>query len=214
VRVDIWSDVVCPWCYLGKRRLEKALASFEHADELEIHWRAFELDPGAAPVRGGDPVEGLARKYRMTRDQAQAAHDRLTGLAAAEGLEYHLDRTRGGNTFDAHRLIQLASDQGRGGVMKERLCAAYFSEGRAIGDHDVLQELAVEVGLDAEEARLVLAGDAWAARVRADEAEAVERQITGVPYFLLDGRFAVPGAQDAETMLTVLRRAWERGQAA
>lgn len=214
MRIDVWSDVVCPWCYIGKRRLERALGDFEHADQVEVHWRSFELDPNAPSVRQGDPAQRLARKYGMSVEQARAANDRLTRLAAAEGLEYQLDTAQSGNSFDAHRLIHLAGSRGIQGQVKERLLAAYFTEGKAIGDPRVLEAEAEAAGLDRAEVRQVLAGDGFAEEVRADEAEAAEREITGVPFFLLGGRFGIPGAQEAETMLLALRRAWTRIESA
>jgi len=209
MKVEIWSDVVCPWCYVGKRNLEAALADFPHADQVEIEWRSFELDP-TTPARVELSMdEVLSRKYGMTTDQAVEANRKMTELAASVGLEYHLDRVRIGNTFDAHRLIHLAADEGRGGAMKERLLAAYFTEGRTISDHDTLVELAGEVGLDTVRAAEVLSGDEYAADVRADEARAVELGSTGVPFFVLDGRFAVPGAQPPDVLLRLLNRVWD-----
>ncbi len=212
MRVDIWSDVVCPWCYLGKRRFETALGAFEHASEVEIRWRAFELDPHAPSVRDGDQAARLASKYGLSVEQARAAQDRLTALAAAEGLHYRLNRTRPGNTFDAHRLIHLAGDRGCQDEVKERLLAAYLCEGQAIGDTAVLLAEATASGLDSAEVTELLEGDAYAREVRADEMEAREREITGVPFFLIDGTFGIPGAQDEDTMLMILRRAWARRQ--
>jgi predicted DsbA family dithiol-disulfide isomerase len=210
MRIDIWSDVVCPWCYLGKRRLERALSEFEHVDEVEVRWRSFELDPNAPPVREGDPAARLARKYGISVDQARAASQRLTTLAAAEGLAYRLEALRPGNSFNAHRLIHLAGERGLQDQVKERLLAAYFCEGQAIGDADVLLSQATAAGLDGAEVKEVLEGDAYADAVRADEAEAVGREITGVPFFLVGGRFAIPGAQEPDTILAILRRAWAK----
>ena len=208
MRIDIWSDVVCPWCYIGKRRLERALAEFEHADSVAIHWRSFELDPNAPAVREGDPAARLARKYGLSLEQARAANERLTALAADEGLAYRLDATRPGNSFDAHRLLHLAGNHGLQDTLKERLLAGYFCEGQAIGDHAVLRALAVSAGLDGDEVDDVLGSEAYAAEVRADEAAAADREITGVPFFLIDGRFGIPGAQEPTTILATLRRAW------
>jgi predicted DsbA family dithiol-disulfide isomerase len=210
VRIDIWSDVVCPWCYIGKRRLERALSDFEHADEVEIHWRSFELDPRAPAVREGDPAARLARKYGISMDQARAANQQLTALAAAEGVDYELEAVRPGNSFNAHRLIHLAGERGLQDQVKERFFAAYFCEGQAIGDADVLLSQATAAGLDGAEVKEVLDGDAYADAVRADEAEAAGREITGVPFFLVGGRFAIPGAQEADTILAILRRAWAK----
>jgi predicted DsbA family dithiol-disulfide isomerase len=214
VRIDIWSDVVCPWCYIGKRRLERALADFEHRDEVDVHWRSFELDPHAPAVREGDPASRLARKYGISVDEAAAAGQRLTALAAVEGLEYRLSAARAGNSFDAHRLLHLAGDRGVQDRLKERLLAAYLCEGQAIGDRTVLLDQAAAVGLDAAEVREVLEGDAYAEEVRADEVEAAEREINGVPFFLVGGRFGIPGAQEVDTIAAILRRAWLKLEAA
>ena len=159
MKIEIWSDVVCPWCYVGKRNLEAALAAFPHADRVTIEWRSFELDP-TTPVRVELSMdEVLERKYGMSPDQAVAANRQMTELAATVGLEYHLDRVQIGNTFDAHRLIHLADAEGRGGAMKERLLAAYFTEGRSVSDHATLAELAQDVGLDPALVAEVLDGD-------------------------------------------------------
>jgi predicted DsbA family dithiol-disulfide isomerase len=208
VKVEIWSDVVCPWCYIGKRRFERALAAFPHRDEVEVRWRSFELDPSAAAAAEGDPVERLARKYGMTREAALAAQARVAGIAAEEGLDYHLEATRPGNTADAHRLLHLAAERGVQDAVKERLMAAYFTERLAVGDRETLLALVAEVGLDAAEAREALAGDAFAADVAADEREAAALGITGVPFFVLDRRYGVSGAQPAELLGQALERAW------
>ena len=206
--VEIWSDVVCPWCYVGKRQFEEALGRFGHADEVTVSWRSFELDPSSPPEVGMSMDRILERKYGMTADQAQAANQQMTALAAGVGLEYHLDRVRAGNTFDAHRLIHLAATHGLGGAMKERLLAAYFTEGRSVGDHATLIELATEVGLDPVEATEMLAGEAFAADVRADEARGSALGATGVPFFVIDETYGVAGAQGADALLGALERAW------
>jgi predicted DsbA family dithiol-disulfide isomerase len=212
MQVDIFSDVVCPWCAIGKRRFEAALGRFEHADEIEVVWRAFELDPNAPARREGDYADRLARKYGMSREHAVAAHENLTATAAAEGLDFHFDRAQPGNTFDAHRLLHYARETGPGlqDALKERLLLAYFTEGEAIGDPETLVRLAAEVGLDRQQCAEILASDRYAAAVRADEREAHELEVTGVPFFVVDGKFGIPGAQDAETILGVLRRAWAK----
>jgi len=209
VRVEIWSDVVCPWCYIGKRRFERALAAFEHRDEVEVRWRSFELDPHA-PREGGDeePAARLARKYGMTVEEARAAQDRVTGLAAEEGLAYRLDAARPANTFDAHRLLHLAADRGVQGAVKEGLMAAHFTAARPIGDPETLVAVAAEAGLDEAAAREVLAGDAYAEDVAADERDAAELGISGVPFFVLDRRYGISGAQPAELIHQALTRAW------
>jgi predicted DsbA family dithiol-disulfide isomerase len=202
VKVEIWSDVVCPWCYIGKRRFESALARFDRP--VEVEWKSFELDPDA-PIRRGSTAEHLARKYGLTLDQVAAMHERMTALAAAEGLEYHLDETQGGNTFDAHRLLQYGKSRGIGGETKERLLRAYFTEREPIGEREVLVRLGEELGL--EDAGEVLESDAFAREVRADEHEARLFGINAVPFFVIDRYYAVEGAQPAEVILGALTRA-------
>src|SRR5436190_7899990 len=166
MKVEIWSDVVCPWCYIGKRRFESALERFDQ--EVEVAWRSFELDPNA-PAHRGPTLEHLARKYGTTEEQAARMHERMTALAAAEGLEFHLDETQGGNTFDAHRLIHLAKERGLQDAMKERLMQAYFTESEPVGERAVLARLGEEVGL--ADAADVLESDAFGDAVRRDEHE-------------------------------------------
>jgi predicted DsbA family dithiol-disulfide isomerase len=210
VQVEIWSDVVCPWCYIGKRRFEKALARFEHADEVEVHWRSFELDPRAPARREGDSAEHLAAKYGMPVEVARQRLAEMDRLAAEEGLDYELAETTGGNTFDAHRLIHLGEEHGVGDAVKEALLHAYFVERVPVSDADVLRRVGVGAGLDPGEVDELLGGSRFADAVRADEAEATELGATGVPFFVIDRAFGVPGAQDDETFLAILRRAWER----
>jgi predicted DsbA family dithiol-disulfide isomerase len=213
LKVEIWSDVVCPWCYIGKRRFESALERFEHRDEIEVEFHSFELNPQAEADEGTGLDERLARKYGMDIERARALNARVAEAAAGEGLQFRLDIARPGNTFDAHRLIHLAAAEGRQGAMqnamKERLLAAYFTEGRVIGDRDTLLELAAEAGVVPERARKVLESDDYAAEVRADEREAGELGITGVPFFVINRRYGVSGAQPADLMLQALGQAWE-----
>jgi predicted DsbA family dithiol-disulfide isomerase len=211
--VEIWSDVVCPWCFIGKRRFEQALASFGHP--VEITWRSYELNPNAPPVRDGSSADRIARKYGMSVEDAAAQYQRITDIAATVGLEYHLDRTRWGRSFDAHRLLHLAHERDVQDAVKERFLAAYLQEGVASGLPEELAPVAVSAGLDAAEVDAVLGGDAYGDAVRADEERALELGITGVPFFVVDGRFAISGAQDPETMLQILERAWtKRAEAA
>jgi len=214
VKIEIWSDVVCPWCYVGKRNLEAALAAFPHADRVTVEWRSFELDPTTPRRVELSMDEVLERKYGMSPDQATAANRQMTELAATVGLEYHLDQVQIGNTFDAHRLIHLAAHEGLGGAMKERLLHAYFTEGRAISDPATLAELAEEVGLDPERVAQVLESDQYADDVRADEQRAVDLGSTGVPFFVLDGRFGIPGAQPPDVLLRMLHRVWDSSEEA
>lgn len=210
MRVEIWSDVVCPWCYVGKRNFESALAEFEHRDDVEVVWRSFELDPSAPTEREGDYVTHLARKYGMGRDQAQNMIDSMTGKGASVGLVLDFGTARPGNTFDAHRLIHFAAEKGVQGALKERLLRATFSEGEPIGDRTALARLAEEVGLVFDEAAAVLESDAYAGDVRADEELAMELGISAVPFFVIDRKFGIPGAQPPDVILQALQRAWEK----
>jgi predicted DsbA family dithiol-disulfide isomerase len=207
MHVEIWSDIACPWCYVGKRRFEAALAAFEHRDEVRVRWRSFELDPGAPPAREHTATEHLAAKYGMSVEQAEASHAQMTELAAREGLEYHFDTARGGNSFDAHRLIHLAAAHGKQDEAKERLMRAYFTEGVPIGDREALVALAADIGLDPDDARAALDGDAYADAVREDELLAQRIGIQGVPFFVLDRRLGVSGAQPAEVLVRALEQA-------
>lgn len=208
MKVEIWSDVVCPWCAIGKRRFESALARFAHRDEVELRWRSFELDPGAPREREGDLAEHLAQKYGMSTDKAREMEQHMSAMAAGEGWEFHLEHARNGNSFDAHRLIHLAADRGIQDTVKERLLAAYLTDGERIGDPETLVRLAAEAGLDAGEARAVLDSDRYAAEVRADERQAQAFGISGVPFFVIDRKYGVNGAQPAEALLEVLETAW------
>ncbi len=205
--VEIWSDVVCPWCYLGKRRLESALGRFEHRDDVELVWRSFELDPAAPRRREGTAADHLARKYGMSAEQVAASWARLTSLAEAEGLVYHLDRTQGGSSFDAHRLIHLGAELGLQDEVNERLLHAYFTEGEPIGAPQALARLGIEAGLPAGDVAEVLATDRFAAEVREDERRARLYGIDGVPFFAIDERYGVSGAQSSEVLLEALSAA-------
>jgi len=208
MQVEIWSDVACPWCYVGKRRFERALAEFEHAEEVSVLWRSFELDPGAAPEIPGGSTELLARKYGMSLERAQEMNAQLTGVAAAEGLDYRLTEQRLGSTFDAHRLIHLARERGLQDAMKERLLRARLVEAQLVSDPDVLVRCASEVGLDEREAREVLDGERYLDEVRADERTAQELGISGVPMFVVDRRLGASGAQPPELLLELLRQGY------
>ncbi len=209
MHVEIWSDIACPWCYVGKRRFETALAGFAHADQVQVTWRSFELDPSAPAEREQSGAEHLAAKYGMSVEQAAAMNAQMTETAAGEGLAFHFDRQRGGNTFDAHRLVHLAAEHGLQDAMKERLMRAYFGEGELMSDHEALARLAAEVGLPADAVAALLAGDRFAAEVREDERTAAGFGIGGVPFFVVDRAFGASGAQPPEVLGELLRRAWE-----
>jgi predicted DsbA family dithiol-disulfide isomerase len=209
MRVEIWSDVVCPWCYVGKRRFEQALASFPHRDEVEVVWRSFELDVHAPAERTEGQAAHLAAKYGVSPERAQEMLDAMTATAAADGLDFRFEAMRGGSTFDAHRLLHLAAERGVQDEVKERLLRATFTEGEPIADHDTLVRLVADAGVDADEARQVLASDRYAADVRADEQEAQRFGISGVPFFVVDRTYGVSGAQPAEVLRQVLDKAWQ-----
>jgi predicted DsbA family dithiol-disulfide isomerase len=205
--VEVWSDLVCPWCYLGKRRLESALDRFEHADRVDLVWRSFELEPDA-PREAESRRALLVSRYGMTAEQAAERDAQMTALAAEEGLEYRPDLAQLGNTFDAHRVLHAARAAGLQGQANERLLRGYFSEGRKLTDADTLVELAADAGLDPETTRTALADGSFAEDVREDEREAAAIGITGVPFFVLNRRYAVSGAQPSDLLLQALERTW------
>ena len=208
MNVEIWSDVVCPWCYIGKRRFEAALAEFAHRDQVEIVWRSYQLDP-TTPRASNEPVgEALAKKYGVSKQQAQAMNDRVSMLAAQEGLEYRMENARLSNTFDAHRVIHLAAKHGLQGIAKERLLQAYFTEGEAVGETETLVKLAAEIGLDADEVRAALASDTYADEVKEDIRRARMFGVQGVPFFVFDEKYGVSGAQPTELFGEVLEQVW------
>jgi predicted DsbA family dithiol-disulfide isomerase len=213
MHVDIWSDVVCPWCYLGKRRFEKALGAFAHADEVEVVYRAFELDPTAPKGATTLTVDRLASKYGMSGKQAQDAQRQMEQRAAADGLTFRMESLRSGNTKDAHRLLLFARARGLQVELQERLHRAYFTEQGSIFDHPSLTELAVEVGLDRDEAAAVLASDRFESEVDTEEAMANSLGVTGVPFFVIDRKYGISGAQSAETIGQVLEKVWDEAHA-
>ncbi len=208
LRVEIWSDLACPWCYIGMRRFVNALANFEHRDEVEVTWRSFELDPGAPAAPEGDRVERLARKYGTTREMAEERQRQIAELAAADGLEMRFELVRDGNTFDAHRLLHLAAAHGRQDAVTQRLFRARFAEGVLLSEHDELERLATEAGLPAGEVSELLAGDRFADAVRADERTASELGITAVPFYVVDRAMGASGAQPPQVFAQLLERGW------
>ncbi len=208
MNVEIWSDVVCPFCYIGKRKFEGALAQFNHRDDVEITWHSYQLMPDAPLHAEGNIHDVLAAKFGGDRARARAMNDHVTNEAAAVGLRYDFDRAQPTNTFDAHRFSHLAAAHGLQDAAEEHLFAAYFTEGRHIGEPDTLREIASEIGLAPEAVTTMLASDAYAAEVNADIAEAREIGITGVPFFVIDRQYGVSGAQPTETFLQVLQQVW------
>jgi predicted DsbA family dithiol-disulfide isomerase len=214
MKVEIWSDVVCPWCHIGKRRFEEALSRFGHREDVEVVWKSFELDQGAESAPSGhqpdasDYARRLAAKYGTSVQDAQGMVDSMTTAAADEGLDFQFGTAVRANTFEAHQVIHLAAERGIQDQVKERLLTAYFSEGEAVGDRETLVRLASDAGLEAGEVRAALEEQRYAAAVRADEEEATALGIRGVPFFVVDRRYGVSGAQPAEQLLAVLERAW------
>jgi len=214
MQVEIWADVVCPWCYLGKRRFEQALDRFPHRDEVEVIYRSFELDPAAPPGVTRPTVDVLASKYGLGPEQARDAQRQMEQRAAQDGLTFRMEGLRSGNTRDAHRLLQLAGARGRQAELAERLYRAYFTDQTSVFDHSSLAGLAAEAGLDPDEVRAVLAGDEYGPAVDADEQTARSFGISGVPFFVINRRYGISGAQPAQTIEQVLERVWAETEAA
>ncbi|HEX2742938.1 MAG TPA: DsbA family oxidoreductase [Streptosporangiaceae bacterium] len=205
MKIEIWSDVVCPWCYIGKRRLEHALGEFEHADEVEIAWRSFQLNPDTPAGTAVPTSEYLVQRFGP---QASQMTGRVAALGRDEGLNLDFDAALTVNTLDAHRLLRLAADLGVGDAAKERLLRAHFTEGADLSDPETLVRLAAEAGVDSDRARAVLAGTEYADAVRADIELAQAFGATGVPFFVIDRKYGISGAQPAETFLQALRTAY------
>jgi predicted DsbA family dithiol-disulfide isomerase len=209
MRVDIWSDVICPWCYVGKARFEHALSSFAHRDEVDVVYHSFELDPSYPKDQHETTFAMLTRKYGMSEGDARAAESRVAGLAAAEGLGFQPERPVG-NTFDLHRVLHLGLAKGVQGELLNAVNEAYFGQGRQVFDRDVITEIAAGAGLDGAAAGDVIDGDAYAEEVRRDELQARELGVSGVPFFVFDMALGVSGAQPAEMFASALQQAWDR----
>ncbi|MCI0573357.1 MAG: DsbA family oxidoreductase [Myxococcaceae bacterium] len=208
MRINVWTDVVCPWCYVGKRRFERALAEFPHREQVQVVHHSFQLDPSMPRGKAVEQLGVLKSKYGLSEAQASAMMTNMERTAAAEGLEYHLAGGLVGNTSDAHRLLHLAKERGIQDAVVERFYRAHFTEQRSLFDHESLVQLADEAGLDADEARRVLKDDTYAGAVTADAREAQKLGATGVPFFVIDNRYGVAGAQPTEVFASVLARAW------
>lgn len=209
MRIDVWSDLVCPFCHIGRRRLELALGQFEHGDEVEVTWHSYQLDRSAPPVIEGSNVDRIAAKYGRDREEMVAQHEAMAAEAAEVGLDFQWEKVVGGNSFDAHRVLHLARARGLETPVTERIMRGWYSEGAAIGDPDTLVGLAVEGGLDEVDVREMLGSDAYGYDVRADEATANQIGVTAVPTFVLDQKFAVTGAQPVDGLLRALELTWE-----
>lgn len=214
VKIDIWSDIVCPFCYIGKRHMELALEGFEHRDDVEIVWHSFELDPTIEREATGTLVEKIASKYGISREQSEQSQRDVEARAAEVGLVFNWRGAKYGNTFDAHRLIHLAAAHGLATEAETRLMRAYFVEGVQIGDRTELQRLGEEIGLSADDVRTVLNSNDYEDAVHSDEAAAQQLGIGGVPFFVLDNKYGISGAQPVELFSQALEQAWnERGAA-
>jgi predicted DsbA family dithiol-disulfide isomerase len=209
MRVDIWSDVICPWCYVGKARFEKALEGFAHRDEVEVVYHSFELDPSSPRGQRESNLAMLSKKFGKSPAEALAMDDQVGGLARAEGLGFDSGRPVG-NTFDVHRVLQLGLDRGVQHALLGAVNEAYFAQARDVFDRDVLTEVAAGAGLDADEVGKVLDGEAYADEVRQDELQARQIGISGVPFFVFDMALGASGAQPAELLASALNQAWER----
>ena len=214
MKVEIWSDVVCPWCYIGKRRFETAMRAFDGRDDVQVQWRSFQLNPEQPRGARTTHDEYLAAKLGTTKEQVHQLNARVVGLAAAEGLRYDFDRYQVINTFDAHRVAHLGKSLGLEDQVQERFLAAQLEQGEVLDDPATLERLGEEIGIPAAETRRVLETDAYRAEVQADIDEAHALGINGVPFFVIDRRYGISGAQPAELFLQALTQAGEDMQAA
>ncbi|MBW8079462.1 MAG: thioredoxin domain-containing protein [Gallionella sp.] len=206
MQIEIWSDVICPWCYIGKRRFEQALAQCGQRKDIDIIWRSFELDPNAPQQHPGTLNELLARKYGVSAQQAAEMNARVSGVAQQVGLEYRLANARPGNTLAAHRVLHFAAARQQGELALERIMHAYFCESLPVGDHPALAQLAPQFGIAENEVLTMLASDDYLSEVRADESRAAELGITGVPFFVFDGKTGISGAQPVEAFTEILKQ--------
>ena len=208
MKVEIWSDVMCPFCYIGKRRFENALARFPHKDAVEVEWKSFQLDPSIKSEPGKNINQYLAERKGWSLEQARQLNSQVTETAASVGLHYDFDKAVVANSFDAHRFAHLAAGQGLGDAAEEALFKAYFTEGRDVSDHNILAQLGMEIGLDPIQVKQALDGDAYVADVRHDIQEAQSLGARGVPFFVLDRKYAVSGAQPEDTFTQALEQAF------
>ena len=207
MQVEIWSDIICPWCYIGKKRFEMALANFSQRDSVRVIWRSFELDPNAPSQHPGTLEEHLSRKYGYSSQQAKEMIERVTGVAKEVGLEYHLNEAHPGNTFDAHRLLHFAASRQLADQATERIMHAYFCEGLVVSDRMALTRLAPEFGMTADEVLAMLESGTYSDDVRANEARAAELGIAGVPFFVFNEKIGISGAQSVEVFSKALLEA-------
>ncbi len=209
MKVEIWSDVVCPFCYIGKRKFEKALEGFEEKDKVEIEWKSFQLDPDLEYVPGQSVHEYLGKRKGVTPADGKRMNDQMSAIARQVGLEYNFDKAIINNTMTAHQLLHFAKTKGVQNEMKERLFKAYYTEGKDVSKIDTLVQLAAELGLGEAETRQVLEGNVFAEEVLSDQAYAYQIGVQGVPFFVFNNKYAVSGAQQPETFAQVLQKVWE-----
>lgn len=215
MKIEVWSDFVCPFCYIGKRRLEDALAQFPHRDQVEIEFKSFELDPNSPKNIDKSIHEVLAAKYGMSLEQAKKANQDVGQQAASVGLTFHFETMKPSNTFDAHRLAKFAKSHGKEAEVTEKLLYAYFTESKQIGDFETLADIAAEAGLDRQEALNSLQSQsAYANEVRIDESMAQQYGISGVPFFVINSKYAISGAQPTQTFVGALHQVWQEESAA
>lgn len=209
LKIEVWSDFVCPFCYIGKRTLEKALDKFEHKDQVNVTFKSYELDPGAESDESVSFLEKLAKNKSMSVEQVKQMNESIVQRAREVGLDYNFDNIKQTNTANAHRLMKYAETQGKADAYTERVLKAHFVESQFIGSRDTLVRLAAEVGLDEEEARDVLESEKFLTEVRVDEAETAQLGIQGVPFFVINRKYAISGAQPEEVFTNALSQIWE-----
>jgi protein disulfide-isomerase len=212
LKIQIWSDIMCPFCYIGKRRLENALTQFGHQDAIEIEWKSFQLDPNFIASKDDNLVDHLAEKYRKDKDWAIESLENMTQNAANSGLEFHFEKAIMANSLNAHRLLHLAKEHQLGNQLKELLFKAYLTDGEDINNKETLTKLAIQVGLDANKIDEVLNSNLYSKEVQEDMLTAQKIGVQGVPFFVFDNKYAISGAQHAETFVKTLEKVWEEGQ--
>ncbi|RVT79722.1 DsbA family oxidoreductase [Flavobacterium sufflavum] len=211
LKIQIWSDIMCPFCYIGKRRLENAITQFGHQDTIEIEWKSFQLDPNFIASEDDNLVEHLAEKYRKDKDWAIETLENMTQNAANSGLEFHFEKSVMANSFHAHRLLHLAKKQNLGSQLKELLFKAYFTNGEDVNNKETLKQIGIQAGLDPNKIDEVLNSNSYADEVQQDMLAAQKIGVQGVPFFIFDNKYAISGAQHVETFVKTLEKVWEEG---
>ncbi len=208
MKIEIWSDIVCPYCYIGKRKLEAALKEFAHADRVKVEWKSYQLAPNTQPEPGKSVIANLAERKQISEEEAKRVYNRVTQLAKDSGIHFKLDDAIICNSFNAHRLSHLAKSYSKQNEVEELLFAAYFTEGKDLNDFNVLVSIGAEVGLEINAIWLMLSGELFAEEVRSEMAEAVQMGVQGVPFFVFDRKYAISGAQPQSLFKETLEKAW------